>query len=248
MRFGTPRRLGNQRAFSLVELLVVIGILVLLVAVLLPALSRVRHASRSTVCLSNLRQWGQAFQMYVNNNHGNSLPNLQLPPNSRYWWQYLSQYNGDVQRTLLCPEATELGYGGPDHTDGSATQAWHFSNFVGSYGINQWVLAHAFPNYPGGMGQRHIRLAGAKSEVIPLLADCCWPWNEPLTSDAVPTNLQYPEVGSNGLMRMYCIDRHNVGVNMVFLDDHAERVQLADLWKLKWSEGSRPRDVSVPKL
>ncbi len=65
------RRTARLRyAFSLVELLVVIGIITVLIAVLLPVLSRARTNAMKTQCLSNLRQIGVAFFAYQAENHG----------------------------------------------------------------------------------------------------------------------------------------------------------------------------------
>jgi prepilin-type N-terminal cleavage/methylation domain-containing protein/prepilin-type processing-associated H-X9-DG protein len=56
------------RAFTLVELLVVIAIIAVLLAVLLPALSKMREAAQSTVCLSNMRQLAAVIHLYANEN------------------------------------------------------------------------------------------------------------------------------------------------------------------------------------
>ena len=57
--------MNRLRAFTLVELLVVVGIIAVLVGVLLPTMSRARDAARTTSCLSNLRQLALAAQHYV---------------------------------------------------------------------------------------------------------------------------------------------------------------------------------------
>jgi prepilin-type N-terminal cleavage/methylation domain-containing protein/prepilin-type processing-associated H-X9-DG protein len=66
MRHAKPRVFGRRRAFTLVELLVVIGIIALLLSILLPAVGAARHQAKATVCLSNLRQISMATVMYAN--------------------------------------------------------------------------------------------------------------------------------------------------------------------------------------
>ena len=64
------RNCRRRSAFSLVELLVVIGIIAILIALLLPSLQAARKQAKSVQCKSNLKQMGDQLQIYANVNRG----------------------------------------------------------------------------------------------------------------------------------------------------------------------------------
>src|SRR3954447_22759717 len=72
--FLRTRRGRDGAAFTLVELLVVIGVIAVLIAMLLPALNGARQRAMATACLSNLRQLSQAFVTYNVDNKGFVIP------------------------------------------------------------------------------------------------------------------------------------------------------------------------------
>jgi prepilin-type N-terminal cleavage/methylation domain-containing protein/prepilin-type processing-associated H-X9-DG protein len=60
-----PRRRSLRAGFTLIELLVVIAIIAILAAILFPVFAQAREAARKSSCQSNLKQWGNAFMLYI---------------------------------------------------------------------------------------------------------------------------------------------------------------------------------------
>ena len=80
----------GRSAFTLVELLVVIGIIAVLIAILLPALNQARRQAKQVQCQSNMKQVAMAMIMYINDNKGR-LPPAGVPPlpniyPNGWWW------------------------------------------------------------------------------------------------------------------------------------------------------------------
>ena len=104
---------GRARGFSLIELMVVIGIIALLIAIFLPTLSRARQQANRTKCLNNVRQIGVGIAMYLHDNKD-------LPPLDEVRQKtpvfYSAQKNGLLSLrssfnlyNLVCPEGWASG-------------------------------------------------------------------------------------------------------------------------------------------
>jgi prepilin-type N-terminal cleavage/methylation domain-containing protein/prepilin-type processing-associated H-X9-DG protein len=246
-----------RKGFTLVELLVVIAIIALLMSILLPALQRVKKQAKAVACQSNLHQWGVAFQLFAHDNEGYFPPSV--GGQEAYWLVAMLPYIGATKdetskahELFLCPMAskslnpipcnrclgTTFTAWGP--FDPGSAGDWWYTGAMGSYGLNEWCAnpPAEYDSYWGFPSQYAWRTPDVKGGGnIPILLDCLYVDAFPLVFDTPPA---YPEVvhesGDWGInaMQLFCIDRHNGGINGLFTDWSARKIGLKELWRLKW--------------
>jgi prepilin-type N-terminal cleavage/methylation domain-containing protein/prepilin-type processing-associated H-X9-DG protein len=179
-----PRR-EPVPGFTLVELLVVIGIIAVLIGILLPVLNRAREAANRTACASNLRQLATAFIMYVEDHRGRfprSAPGGIYEPRPEDWihWQTqnparrveesaIGRYldSGSDARVLRCP-SDDVKSHAPPATDYNGNPD-RFGPYRYSYAMNG--LLSSLPEYQAADAEWVVVRVRRASEVIMLVEE-----------------------------------------------------------------------------
>lgn len=215
----------NRRAFTLIELLIVVSILALLVSILLPALSHAREITRAAICMSNLRHWGVGLNCYMAEYNGyiphrgqgiqkvtqidrtgdwfNALPRyVNEKPYSTLYYAGCKPAPGD-KSMFICPSAEfPAGWNPADNFFPYAMNIylspWNTGALTNPYEIQHNIRRIRWPNQLVFMADAY----GPCSSTLPV----------PVPAPVSPTDTH----------RYAVIVRHSGRANLVFVDGHVE--------------------------
>jgi prepilin-type N-terminal cleavage/methylation domain-containing protein/prepilin-type processing-associated H-X9-DG protein len=253
----TPR---SRPGFTLIELLVVIAVIAILASLLLPALTKSKLQAQRMQCISNLRQWNVAFNLYCNESR-DSMPmgwyaldaNPPYPVSMGEWSMALRPYVNLNNNVCLCPLATTFRSSlGNNLWVANNTQNlawgimgsnqypvlnWGAPGLYGSYGINGWMYNPPLSAEPEGSNPLYWRKlsAAGPSHNIPVFSDCDYDGSQPSDTDSPPPSPGYQSVTDD--MSNFAIPRHEGGrpVNVAFMDSSVSPTGLKQLWRFNWS-------------
>jgi prepilin-type N-terminal cleavage/methylation domain-containing protein/prepilin-type processing-associated H-X9-DG protein len=214
-----------SRAFTLVELLVTIGVIAILAAMILPVLGSARGTTRAITCLNNLQQWGNATHLYALDNYGLLTKDGALDGSSVSSAWYI-----DLPRAINQPTYREMPWrtnanidpghsiwicpSNPRRSDG--TQLFHYcrNELIDGTGKNEHPVRLEDLPRPASI----VHLFDTRHE--PAIG----------TASYVHTNL------------------HNRGAQFVFIDGHAARFNNTEYWNFKTHKAitNNPALVWIP--
>jgi prepilin-type N-terminal cleavage/methylation domain-containing protein/prepilin-type processing-associated H-X9-DG protein len=241
----------TPRAFTLVELLVVIGVIALLIALLLPALNKAKRAANTLVCLGNLRQIGQATFMYANEFKGwlprayYQVHNADHAFGQRWHLIYANRYLRGQGQVVMGPGGQSLDkkdpihniFVCPDHTIAHEQRYIVNNGWYNSYVANGRIFLQAGNESSAGFSPYATRLSQLENAAERMMFT-----EKPgqrlgsYDRSAIGTN-----VSASGVLSVPWLEfRHgirttpfgiNAGgrINVVFMDGHAATLTHADI-------------------
>lgn len=202
--------------FTLVELLVVIGIIALLIAILMPSLSKARKQAQTVQCMSNMRQLMTASVQYCSDNKGH------LPFTGFYDGPFPTWLYANVQTMGGDPKAVKLG------------QLWPYLNAMGVYhcpsDLGPWAngAVNNLSNYcMNGAASAFKDNGNVGLKITQFHPDDVLYWEFPASKDSTngandSTNYPHESIAT----------RHNHGTTVGHMDGHADVISGVDYNKL----------------
>jgi prepilin-type processing-associated H-X9-DG protein/prepilin-type N-terminal cleavage/methylation domain-containing protein len=239
------------RAFTLVELIVVVSIIGLLMAILLPALGAARGRAKAVVCQNNLRNLGLAFACYAEDFDGYTMPTMASPV---YWWGEKQADGIDHKAGFLWPylrskleqdgvyECTQQRFGSYGLQSKPPAQPDSKKWITSTYGYNGYYLCSPMSGWAGDIQDSHpwLKMASIKSpdEVFAFadtLIDQDKTGRNPVLQNTALLDppFRYTAAPANPWKKndfpTTCF-RHNNKTNVVFVDGHSDAIGLQGGW------------------
>jgi len=142
MRYSIDTSKQSRSAFTLIEMLVVVSLITLLIAMLMPALSKVRQATHRALCTTKLHHMAIATNAYIQSNRQYFPPHRQPDMNLKQNWFNLLETYGNTPEVSHCPaiEGVQNDYG--------VKWSWAYDYHYIGYGYNGFFLGlYSHPDY-----------------------------------------------------------------------------------------------------